>query len=355
MGNKLKKVPRPQKINFPEVQSPINYKFKLCGKEDEPIGEKGEYTVCYYICALNSGNILITYMMGDIDETKTRSGLLIFNVPDFKLIEKYEFENEIKGITYIAETAIQLKNGNIFSICDKLYIFDGESISNGPKTTSEEINKISCKTTEHKFPNPFDENNPIFKKIRIFPFEFMFESKDGTLLYTTEGNYILYTLDIGNLETKGKEFYKYIKPGLKEYSLDIITQSEYYPENLYIIANFNMNQSKYESIVLVFNLNDFCDENNKNKKPLYSIEVSKSNNVFAICEYDKKYLLCDTINNGIFIIDIEEKLKAAVSELKFHLEGQNLLMNYMINKKDKKFYIDQASRYKLLYKKMIKL
>ena len=161
--------------------------------------------------------------MGDIDETKTRSGLLIFNVPDFKLIEKYEFENEIKGITYIAETAIQLKNGNIFSICDKLYIFDGESISNGPKTTSEEINKISCKTTEHKFPNPFDENNPIFKKIRIFPFEFMFEPKDGILLYTTEGNYILYSLDIGNLETKGKEFYKYIKPGLKEYSLDIIT------------------------------------------------------------------------------------------------------------------------------------
>ena len=355
MGNKLKKVPRPQKINFPEVQSPINYKFELCGKEDEPIGEKGEYTVCFYICALKSGNILITYMMGDIDETKTRSGLLIFNVPDFKLIEKYEFENEIKGITYIAETAIQLKNGNIFSICDKLYIFDGESISNGPKTTSEEVNKISCKTTKHKFPNPFDENNPIFKKIRIFPFEFMFEPKDGTLLYTTEGNYILYTLDIGNLETKGKEFYKYIKPGLKEYSLDIITQSEYYPENLYIIANFNMNQSKYESIVLVFNLNDFCDENNKDKKPLYSIEVSKSNNVFAICEYDKKYLLCDTINNGIYIIDIEAKLKVAVSELKFHLEGQNLLMNYMINKKDNKFYIDQASRYKLLYKKMIKL
>ena len=115
----------------------------------------------------------------------------------------------------------------------------------------------------------------------------MFESKDGTLLYTIKGNYILYSLDIGNLEIKGKEFYKYIKPGLKEYSLDIITQSEYYPENLYIIANFNMNQSKYESIVFVFNLNDFCDENNKDKKPLYSIEVSKSNNVFAICEMIK--------------------------------------------------------------------
>ena len=102
MGNKLKKAPRPQKINFPEVQSPINYKFKLCGNE-EPIRENGEYAICYDICALKSGNILITYMFGDIQETKTRSGLLIFNVPDFKLIEKYEFENEVNGITYIAE------------------------------------------------------------------------------------------------------------------------------------------------------------------------------------------------------------------------------------------------------------
>ena len=107
--------------------------------------------------------------------------------------------------------------------------------------------------------------------------------------------------------------------------------------------------------MLIFNLNDFCDENNKDKKPLYLIEVSKSNNVFAICEYDKKYLLCDTINNGIYTIDIDAKLKVVVFELKFHLEGQSLLVNYIINQKDKKFYIDQASRYRLLYKKMIKL
>ena len=124
MGNKFKNVPRPQKINFPEVQSPINYKFELCWIEDESIGEKGEYSFCLDICALKSGNILIIYELGYIDEARTKSGLLIFKVLDLKLIEKYEFENEIKGITYFSEKAIQLKNGNIFSICDKLYIFD---------------------------------------------------------------------------------------------------------------------------------------------------------------------------------------------------------------------------------------
>ena len=86
--------------------------------------------------------------------------LVIYSVPKLKLIEEYVFDNELDGTVYLLDSAIQLKNGNIFSICDRLYIFDGESISKGPKITSDTINNSQCETNTIKFKDPDD----IFKK-----------------------------------------------------------------------------------------------------------------------------------------------------------------------------------------------
>ena len=67
-------------------------------------------------------------------------------------------------------------------------------------------------------------------------------------------------------------------------------------------------------------MNKFCDRGNSPKIPSYTIEISKSQNVFSICEYDKKFLLLDTINNGIYIVDMESKQKVAVSILKYYIK-----------------------------------
>ena len=89
--------------------------------------------------------------------------LVIYSVPKLKLIEEYVFDNELDGTVYLLDSAIQLKNGNIFSICDRLYIFDGESISKGPKITSDTINNSQCETNTIKFKDPDD----IFKKKKL--------------------------------------------------------------------------------------------------------------------------------------------------------------------------------------------
>ena len=50
----------------------------------------------------------------------------------------------------------------------------------------------------------------------------------------------------------------------------------------------------------------------------------------------KKFLLLDTIGNGIYIIDIELKQKVVVSDLKLFYEGQSKSTNYLINSEKKK-------------------
>ena len=79
------------------------------------------------------------------------------------MVERYEFESVVNDIIYSVAYAIQLKNGNIFAICDKFYFFEGESIANGPNTTSEEVNDISCQKMEARFIDPDD----IFKRREI--------------------------------------------------------------------------------------------------------------------------------------------------------------------------------------------
>lgn len=318
MGNKF---PRPNDINFPEVQNKTQYRFKEASKLE--LTDK----VLLSLCTLQSGNILVSYSFRNDKKLELKSGIAIYNVPNLRLVQKYTFDSEIEDITYSIDSAIQLINGNIFAICDRLYIFDGENIKDGPKTTSELIDESVCKARPLIFKDPEDKFRirEIKKSARIFLCEFMMEVKEGIVLYTYEHNFDIYLLDIANLETRGTSVYS-----RQFYEMDIICKSKYYPDNLYVCAN--QSALKANSILLIFNIDDFCDKEKKPKKPSFSMTISESQNVYGLCEYDKKYLLLDTINNGIYIIDMESRQKVAVSASES--QALHMFLKFTGNKKD---------------------
>ena len=351
MGSKF---PRPKDIGFPNVENPIEYNISKVAE-----GQAGKTgSIALSLCALKSGNILISYLTRDENNLEMKSFLSIYSVPKLKLVERYEFESVVNDIIYSVAYAIQLKNGNIFAICDKFYFFEGESIADGPKTTSEVVDDISCKKIEARFIDPTDifKRKQIVKDSRSYLCDFMIEPKEGIVLYTNDSyghNKDISLLDVSNLEnleTQGKKVYSWSDLSRQiSYEFDIIHQSEYYPENLYVIANKCEYQSKWSSLLLIFNSDDFCNKNNtSSRKPVNKIDV------FALLEYDKTYLLLDTINNGIYIINIETKQKAAVCDLKIigapvgGLEG--MLMNHYA--RDKKV---EKNIFLTLYRNMIKL
>lgn len=211
MGNKF---PRPNDINFQNTENKIQYHFREVSKIDSP--EK----VFLSLCTLQSGNILISYNFRNDKNLEFISGISIYSVPKLRLIENYIFKSEIDGVTYSIDSAIQLINGNIFAICDSLYIFDGENIKDGPKTKSGIMDEGSCKSREIIFTDPEDKFKirKVKKNGRTFLCDFMMEIKEGFVIYTYEGNQEIYLLDIGNLETSGTEVYS-----LTFWELDIFT------------------------------------------------------------------------------------------------------------------------------------
>ena len=299
------KFPRPDSVNFPAVQNKLDFNFEECQEIDASRGKQQKMGTSIF--SLKSGNILVSYVWRDDQESMIKSCLAIYSVPKLKLVEEYVFDSELDGTIYLIDSPIQLKNGNIFAICDRLYIFDGESISKGPKITSDTINNTQCETCTINFKDPDDifKKREIIKQRRTFRTDFIFEAKEGIILYTTSNNRSINLLDIANLNTEGKVVYKVIEGTDKykdRYEFDIICQSEYYPEHLYVCANKEFRDT-YESLLLIFDYDEFCEYNKSPKKPLEKIKVSSSQNVFALCEYDKKFLLLDTIINGIYIID----------------------------------------------------
>ena len=107
---------------------------------------------------------------------------------------------------------------------------------------------------------------------------------------------------------------------------------------------------------MVFNLEDFCDKEKKPKNPLYTINVSNSQNVYGMCEYNEKYILLDTMNNGVYIIDIESKQKVAVSSLKTYYKNLSKTENFVINMDNKeKIDLKVGDRFAPIYRNMIKL
>lgn len=99
-------------------------------------------------------------------------------------------------------------------------------------------------------------------------------------------------------------------------SYDIIQVSEYYPENLYIIANKGLQElNNHSSSLLAFNLDEFVEGKNKKPKPLFDLMISNSEFTYSMLEYDKQYILFDTIIKGIYIFDIGTKTKLAVCDV----------------------------------------
>ena len=350
MGNL--KTPRPKEINFPEVKN----KVKLNGKIVSTKSGK-EYHLINNMCLLKSGNILICYTIFSpyVDETYIE----IFSVPQLKSVAKYEVKYETEDEFYAPSFAIQLKNGNIITICEKLYIFNGESIAEGPQSYSEEIlNDMYFREVKRDFFNKTDESfkHPAYsKKRKEYQCDFIIEPIAGSLLYTIGSNREIFHMDIANLDPASKSLYFYRKGkgfNQRTYDLDIIHPSEYYPDYLYICGNDQFNR-ECKSDFLIFDLNKFCDRKIFPKTPLHTIEVSKSQNVFAICEYDKKYLLLDTINNGIYIVDMDLKQKVAVSILRLYIKEQNKYEE--INIKADLVNKDKNNYFNYLYRKMIKL
>ena len=360
MGNKF---PRPTDINFPNVQNRIDYRFQEISRID---GTKGkEIKVGLSISALKSGNILISYLYKDNVKLEVKSCLAIYSVPNLKLVQKYIFNSEIQDLTFIIDSAIQLINGNIFTICDKLYIFDGESIADGPKTTSGEINDGSFYQDSIVFPDPNDrfQIRTIKKSARVFSCDYMFEAKEGIILFTYHrNNNLINLLDIGNLETKEEKIFSYRKSDRECFEMSIIKKSEYHPDNLYVVANNSISRNLIDvikkteiSALLVFNLDEFCDKNKKPKNPLFTINISNSENVYGMCEYNEKYLLLDTINKGIYIIDIESKQNVGVSTTKFYFGNLNKIENFLASLNNKKVDLIVENRYEPIYRDMLKL
>ena len=222
MGHKF---PRPDSVNFPAIQNKLDFNFEKCQEIDASRGKL--IKIGTSICSLKSGNILVSYLWRDDKKLELKSCLAIYSIPKLKLIEEYIFDSEIDGTVYKVDSAIQLKNGNIFSICDKLYIFDGESISKGPKITSDTVNNAQCESGKIQFADPEDKfrRRIITKEGRTFQIDFMFEAKEGIILYTTGSNYSINLLDIANLNTEGKVVYKEIEGTgkyKKEYEFDIV-------------------------------------------------------------------------------------------------------------------------------------
>ena len=363
MGNY--KTPRPKNINFPEVTKKIDYKFEIVSSVD---GKDQRYVRS--ILGLKSGNILIAYLEINQILDEIKNCLEIVNVPKLKKVEEFKFNSIIDDVVYGIDSALQLKNGNIFTICDRFYFFDGENISKGPKTKSEEINNIYFLKNFNKEFKYVDRNfnyekSLIKRDFKCMPCDFIIEAKENKLLYTFEddGNKSIRFFDISNLseEPNQEVIFTYSKKGIYSmvnYHFDIIKVSEYYPENLYVIGNMQepsgMSMANHSSLLFIFNLDDFCDVAKKDKKPESIINISKSQIIVALCEYDKKYLLLDTFNNGIYIIDIEAKAKVAVATDIKILENNILLSNKKETFTEKNY--GSSERFDgLLYRNIIKL
>ena len=348
MGNM--KLPRPTEINFPEVKEK-NWKITIPTEKEVRDDRKQALN----ICILKSGNILLAYLFADREKMKFRSFLCTYDFPDLNLVEKYEYDGEIGESLYMINFAWQAQDGNIFTIGDKLYFFDGESISKGPVKSSEKIHDGHFHFEKIPFRDPYSEYKEriINKTYKYFICRSLLEVKEGIYLYAGVTDYsykYLSLLDLSESKIEKNEFFSYekmIKGQLREYELAIVKLSKYYPENLYIIANIDLhNNEGYQSELLCFNIEKFiANKSAKFKEPLFSILTSKSQSIIGFCEYDKKYILLDSYQKGIYIIDIELKQKVAVSVPKNSLNykftgGGYSVYGDIIKLKDGQVFID---------------
>ena len=314
MGNRFKLTPKVETIDFPKAEQGKEYDLKLYKKLDiDPPNLKEKFIPFgSSINLLKSGNILIAYYISI--ETGIRNFLTIYSLPNLKEIQTYEFKQET-GVIYTIEHALQLKNGNILAIYDRFYEFDGENIKDGPIKSSTKISQNYFKKNESKFCHPYKFDTYITKSHYGFDYGYIFEEQEGLLLYSSSDLCRhIFSIKLENFEDiKRKEIYTTISEQgfYGEGNIDIILHSEYFPENVYLIINYGDFQPSC-SYLRIHNYEDFmkgkCDKNNA----INELRISTTNNVFGMCEYDKQYLLLDTITNNIYIFDMIKKEKIAL-------------------------------------------
>ena len=203
----------------------------------------------------------------------------------------------------------------IFLKYDKLYIFDGTNIQEGPNNISTKLGREYYEKKEIKFPHPKDPNDYIVRSISEFNINHIFEIQEESLIYTPKlHDHSIYSINLDNLEdVQIKSIYQIYKD--KEFGdtgkIDIILHSEYYPENVYLIINFGYLKPS-ASDLRIHNYQDFikglCNKGNA----VDNLKISNTENVFGMCEYNEQYLLLDTIEKNIYIFDIIKKQKVAI-------------------------------------------
>lgn len=332
ISNKFKTFPRSDTIDFPEVneglklileeKKRLNFEVRTFnGSPSDPLN----FPLETRSCLLNSGNILISYFkrIRERNRGDLYSFLEIYSIPNLKLIQKYEFPFKEEGTIYFVTNAFQLKNGNVFAVFDRFYQFQGESIQEGPIFKSEKLD-YSDFTERHEieYYNMFDK---LEKKVTVKGFSIgnYFEVKEGKILFISKTNDKIRLFDPSEKSPKLKTIYQQKKSDSlfekKTQSFDIILPSKYYPENLYIVCNeVAPSIPPSSSKLLIFNLNEFIDESSNNKEPLSTMVISESKFALGMCEYDKKYLLFDTLENGIYIFDMDTKTKVAVCDVEIN-------------------------------------
>ena len=318
MGNK--QYPRPKEINFPESHHK-SMKYERVASREPLANSNGQAFIL-----LKSGNILITYFIADQKKFTLCNYIVILSVPDLKIIQKYVLDNREGDVYYSIPFTLQLNNGKIFAISDRYYFFDKEEIAKGPSKKSEKIDEIFFTSKEYDFYEDWDKKrkNPIYRTFNRFTVSSLIEVKDQKLIYTKvdPSTYHIFFLDASKVSSLSKiplfSYDKILKNGeRRKYELDIIHKSEYYPENIYVIGNRSTLPEKdsFESVLLCLDIDKLLKQEKKNKEPEFVIQVSNSQKIYSICEYDKKYILLDSYKNGIYIIDLDTKQKVAVSVL----------------------------------------
>ena len=308
MGNQLEKklkkymTPRPDEIDFPAVKG-NNTKIKVKKSENNKKFEKNRW-IAKCICLLKSGNILVGIDKIDKNTYKLKSSLYIYDYPNLILKRKYIFPNQ-RSEMYNTSVAIQMKNGKLFIIRDKLYEFEEDSIEKGPKRTSGKLDSF-MRIQNYVLPDPYNSYKKVTKEISYFNAKDIFEAIDGKVLFKSYDS--IYYFDSVKLDSNAKMLFS------EENAYDIIVfQSEYYSDHMYVCKNTWLNRNKTANLS-IYDFKEFCNENNKTKKPLFNIEVSKSENILGYCEYNKRYLLLDTLSKGVYIIDMETKAKVAICD-----------------------------------------
>lgn len=316
-GLKIQTFPRSDTIDFPEVKQSINYALSSKSEAFTGYSNNGFQPIGSSFSLLNSGNILISYSQRRREkDANLVSYLEIYSLPELNPLKKYEFPYQEEGLIYEICTAFQLKNGNIFSIYDRFYTFDKESIEEGPIFSSNVCDsKYFSRREDVNFLDPYTKKET-FRICANFFKGFFLEVKENKILYTNGYANNIFLFDPTEKETKlvalmEEQPHQFISLNDTTLYYDIILPSKYYPENLYVCAN----KGKSSSELLAFNLDEFVNKDIKKRSPIFNLVISESCNTFAMCEYDKKYLLFDTLSKGIYIFDMDTKTKVAVCDV----------------------------------------